>query len=174
MNVFTRKRNLVLIGMPGAGKSTIGVLLAKLTARDFVDTDVLIQLQEQSTLQAIVDSRGYLELREIEAGVLASLELHSTVIATGGSAVYSDSAMEHLRTLGPIVYLKVELDELQNRVNNEAQRGLARPEGQSFAEMYRERCRLYERYAEVTIDCDGLNPDQIAAEIARQTDEIAR
>ncbi|MCG6157428.1 shikimate kinase [Rubinisphaera margarita] len=169
MNEFTRKRNLVLIGMPGAGKSTIGVLLAKLTARDFVDTDVLIQLQEETTLQEIVDRRGYLELREIEAGVLGSLDLQNTVIATGGSAVYSDSAMEHLRTLGPIVYLKVELNELQNRVNNEAQRGLARPEGQSFAAMYRERCRLYEQYAEVTVECAGLTPDQIAAVIAEQT-----
>ncbi len=161
----TTSRNLILIGMPGAGKSTIGVILAKQTARDFVDTDLLIQLQEGCCLQETVNTKGFLELRRIEGNVLQSLDVENHVVATGGSAVYSEAAMRHLSELGSIVYLKVTLQELERRVMNEAQRGLARPANQTFAQMYGERCKLYERYAEVTIECDGKSPERIASEV---------
>ncbi|TWT63900.1 shikimate kinase [Rubinisphaera italica] len=158
-------KNLILIGMPGAGKSTIGVILAKQTARDFVDTDLLIQLKEGCCLQETVNEKGYLELRRIEGDVLQNLDVENHVVATGGSAVYSEAAMKHLKELGTIVYLKVSLQELESRVTNEAQRGLARPAEQTFAQMYDERCELYERYAQVTIKCDGKCPEQIASEV---------
>ncbi|MEE9255278.1 MAG: shikimate kinase, partial [Pseudomonadales bacterium] len=108
--------NIVLIGMPGAGKSTVGVILAKRTARDFVDTDLLIQKTEKRSLQEILDADGYLGLRRIEERVLLSMELCGHVIATGGSAVYSDAAMDHLRRMGIVVFLDVDLDAIKSRV----------------------------------------------------------
>ena len=144
--------NLVLIGMPGSGKSTVGVLLAKMTARDFVDTDILIQSAEGRSLQEIIDAQGYLELRRIEERILLELNRENHVIATGGSAVYSHDAVEHLRTNGLIIYLKVELAVLEARDLGLATRGIAKRPDQSFANLYRERCALYERYADIVID----------------------
>lgn len=135
--------------MPGAGKSTIGVQLAKALGLDFVDTDLLIQTQEKHCLQDILDSEGYLALRAIEEQVLLDLSLENTLIATGGSAIYSDQAMKHLQSLGTIVFLEVSLDSLRKRVDNEGSRGIARPEGQSFEEVFAERTPLYQQYADV-------------------------
>ncbi|GGY72242.1 shikimate kinase [Cellvibrio zantedeschiae] len=163
MNQFST--SLILIGMPGAGKSTIGVLLAKALAKDFVDTDVLIQLQEEKTLQDIVDTQGYLKLRAIEEQVLLNTHYPNHVIATGGSAVYSEKAMHHLRHFGQIVFLDLPLAELSKRIKDFDTRGLARKPDQSLAELYSERRKLYQSYANITIDCLGKKPDDILAEI---------
>lgn len=159
MNQFST--SLILIGMPGAGKSTIGVLLAKMLAKDFVDTDVLIQLQQSKTLQDIVDTEGYLRLREIEEQVLLRTNYPNHIIATGGSAVYSHKAMQYLRHFGQIVFLDVPLEELIARIRDFDTRGLARKPDQSLAELYNERRALYQQYANFTIDCSDKSQDEI-------------
>ncbi|MFO1389097.1 shikimate kinase [Cellvibrio sp.] len=158
-------KSLILIGMPGAGKSTLGIMLAKALAKDFVDTDVLIQLEQGKTLQDIVDSEGYLTLREIEERVLVNTHYPNHIIATGGSAVYSDKAMRHLRHFGPIVFLDLSLNELRLRINDFDTRGLARKPNQSLEELYNERRELYQKYASITIDCNGKSQQDILAEI---------
>jgi shikimate kinase len=153
--------NIVLIGMPGAGKSTVGVILAKRTARDFVDTDLLIQKTEKRSLQEILDADGYLGLRRIEERVLLSMELCGHVIATGGSAVYSDAAMDHLRRMGIVVFLDVDLDAIRSRVTDFDSRGIAKRADQSFEALFEERRVLYRKYADITIDGARLNQDQV-------------
>jgi shikimate kinase len=159
------RSNIVLIGMPGSGKSTLGVILAKLTARDFVDTDVLIQSVEGRPLQDIVDRHGYMELRRIEERIIVGLDCRNHVIATGGSAVYSPSAMEHLTSSGVIVFLDVDLPTLKSRVRDMATRGLAKRQDQSFEDLFVERCNLYRKYAECTIHCSRLSHDDACAAI---------
>lgn len=163
MNAFST--SLILIGMPGAGKSTLGIVLAKALAKDFVDTDVLIQLQHNKTLQDIVDNHGYMYLRDIEEEVLLNAHYPNHIIATGGSAVYSPKAMEHLRHFGQTVFLDVPLAELSARVNDIDTRGLARQANQSFADLYHERRPLYQAHASITINCSGKSPEQIIDEI---------
>ncbi len=136
--------------MPGSGKSTLGVQLAKMLGMDFIDTDILIKQQQKCCLQDILDNAGYLALRQIEEEVLLSLDYESCVIATGGSAVYSDKAMQHLANNGLIIFLEVPLNELKKRIHNESSRGIARPEGQSFTDVYAERTPLYQQYATIT------------------------
>lgn len=151
--------------MPGAGKSTIGIILAKLTSRNFVDTDVLIQTSQGRTLQGIVDTDGYAVLRMIEEGVLLDLSVRNCVVATGGSAVYSDSAMAHLKSDGLVIFLDVDLPTLESRVQDIGTRGLAKRADQSFAEMFRERMTLYSRYADITIECSGLTQEEVCTGI---------
>lgn len=157
--------NIVLIGMPGAGKSTVGVILAKETAREFVDTDLLIQSAEGRMLQEIVDTDGYLALREIEEKVLLGLSVRHTVVATGGSAVYSERAMAHLKAHGTVVFLEVELATLERRVKDYRTRGLAKRPDQSFTDLFAERSVLYRRYAEVAIRCDELTMEEVCERI---------
>ena len=159
------RSSIVLIGMPGAGKSTLGVLLAKETARDFVDTDVLIQVRENKTLQCILNDSDYLNLRRIEEEVLLSVDLAHHVIATGGSAVYSDKGMAKLKTLGPVVFLDVSLDELRRRIHNYDSRGIACRPGQSFEALFEERDTLYRRYADRVIDCNNKSQSEIVKEL---------
>lgn len=163
MNQFST--SLILIGIPGAGKSTTGVMLAKALAKDFVDTDVLIQSQQSKTLQDIVDTEGYLKLRAIEEQVLLSTHYPNHVIATGGSAVYSEKAMHHLRHFGQIIFLDVPLIELTTRIKDFDTRGLARKPNQSLAELYEERRALYQEYANITVNCSGKTQEDILAEI---------
>jgi len=158
-----------LTGMPGAGKSTVGVILAKQTSRDFVDTDVLIQVSQERTLQEIVDSNGYIALRKIEENVLLSLFVRNYVIATGGSAAYSDKAMTHLRSEGIIIFLDVDLATLETRVRDFSTRGLAKRPEQSFAELFEERLSLYKKYADITIKCTGLTQEEVCAKIIEET-----
>ena len=162
------KSNIVLIGMPGSGKSTIGVILAKRSAHDFIDTDLLIQSDTQRSLQDIMDQDGYLALRTIEARVLRTLDVDNHVISTGGSAVYSDTAMQHLRKKGTIIYLEVSLDTLRTRITDYETRGIAKRPEQSFDELYIERTQLYRRYADLTITGDGLNQDTVCDQILAQ------
>lgn len=164
------KSNIVLVGMPGSGKSTVGVVLAKLLARAFIDTDLLIQSSQQRSLQDIVDHDGYLTLRRIEEEILLSIALENHVIATGGSAVYSARAMKHLAATGVVVYLDVDLATLEKRIHNLATRGLARRPGQSLEALFAEREALYRQVADVTVQCSGLTQEEVCARIMEQVE----
>ncbi len=159
------KSNIVLIGMPGSGKSTVGVILAKMTSRGFVDTDVIIQTSQGRSLQDIVNMEGHMALRQIEEDTILNLRCLNHVIATGGSAVYSHSAMKHLKSCGVIVFLDVDLSVLEARVSNFDKRGLARRPDQSLGDLFRERLNLYRKYADITIECGDLNQDEICSQI---------
>jgi shikimate kinase len=161
------KSNLVLIGMPGSGKSTIGVILAKRTSHDFIDTDLLIQSVEHRSLQDILDREGYLKLREIEARVLQTLNIENHVVSTGGSAVYSEAAMLHLRKNGTTIYLDVSIDTLRKRITDYETRGIAKRPEQSFEDLFAERTRLYRQYADLTIQGDGINQDAVCDRIVQ-------
>lgn len=149
-----KKSNIVLIGMPGAGKSTIGVVLAKTAALEFVDTDLLIQKQTGRKLQDIIDRDGIDEFLKIEGGVISAIDCKNSVIATGGSAVFSEKAMDNLRRDGVIVYLDVPLDEIKRRVDNITTRGIAMKSGETLETVYNERLPLYKKYADITVPLD--------------------
>lgn len=151
--------------MPGAGKSTVGVILAKLTSRCFIDTDVLIQTSQKRTLQNIVDSDGYALLRKIEEDTLRGLFVQNCVIATGGSAVYSDSAMYHLKSGGPVVFLDVDLPVLESRIHDFRMRGLAKRPDQDLNDLFRERFILYRKYADITIKTAGMTQEEVCIRI---------
>jgi shikimate kinase len=157
----TSKQGITLVGMPGAGKSTVGVLLSKRLGLDFVDTDLGIQVREGRILQDIVDAEGYLKLREIEESVLLALDARDRVVATGGSAVYSERAIRHLAAQSVIVYLDVPLEELRRRIRDYDTRGIARRPDQDLDDLFRERTLLYRHYADVSIRCEGLGPEQV-------------
>jgi len=159
------RSNIILIGMPGSGKSTVGIILAKLIGRDFIDTDILIQTTHDRTLQDIVDRDGYRELRRIEEEVLLGLDPRNQVIATGGSAVYSEAAIEHVRSRGIAVFLHVDLATLRARVHDYDTRGLAKRPDQTLEDLFAERIALYRKYADITIDCIGLTHEEVCARI---------
>jgi len=165
------RSNLILIGMPGAGKSTIGIILAKQTSRDFVDTDVLIQTSQERTLQDIVDTNGYAVLRNIEEDVLLELSVQNCVIATGGSAVYSDRAMAHLKSDGIVIFLDVDLPTLESRIHDFLTRGLAKRPDQNLTDLFHERLTLYTKYADITINCAGLTQEEICTRIINRARE---
>ena len=151
MSPRTFSPNLILIGMPSAGKSTLGVLAAKALGMDFLDTDILLQSLQGEKLQSLLGLHGLDAFLQMEEAAVLSLDKENTVIATGGSVVYAPLAMHHLQTLGRIVYLHVSFEELQRRLGNASNRGIAIREGQTLQDLYRERCPLYERYAQVTV-----------------------
>ena len=165
--------SIVLIGMPGSGKSTVGVILAKMTGRDFVDTDVLIQTRQGRPLQDIVDRNGYLALRAIEEKILLTLDCRHHVIATGGSAVYSHTAMTHLKSSGIVVFLDVDLQTLEKRVHDYKTRGLAKHPDQNLADLFTERSVLYRKYAEVSVDAMNLTHEEVCMQIIKEL-EIAK
>ncbi|MCL2458912.1 MAG: shikimate kinase [Desulfobulbus sp.] len=161
------KTNLTLIGMPGAGKSTVGIILAKNLSLGFIDTDVLIQINQQQSLQHIIDTSGHLALRAIEEAEICRLNLTRHVIATGGSAAYSLRAMTHLQGLSLIFFLEVSFAEIERRIRNFASRGIAKAKHQTFRELFDERQVLYKRHAGLTIACDGLDQEEVAQAIIR-------
>lgn len=163
-----RPSSLVLIGMPGAGKSTLGVQLAKRLVKTFVDTDLLIQAESGMSLQEYLDQQGYLALRALEEKVLLSHHFDGCVVATGGSAVYSDKAMQHLKTFGPTVYLSISFDTMRKRITNQGSRGLACAPGTRLEELYRERLHLYEKYHDIKVDCDSLPQEEAMEWIVHQ------
>ena len=160
--------NVSLIGMPGAGKSTIGVLLAKRLGLNFVDTDLLIQVREGEPLQDTVDRLGFEAFCALEQSVLLEMEISRHLVATGGSVIYGDRGMARLGSVGPVVFLDVPLPVLKQRVQAQPDRGIAFAPGQTLDDVYRERKPLYQRYAELVVDCDALSPGAICAEVVRQ------
>lgn len=153
-------RNLILTGMPACGKSTLGVVLAKTLGMKFVDTDLLIQEVENCKLQKIIDERGMQEFLRIEEKVLSEIEAENSIISTGGSAVYSDKAMKHLGSIGDVVYIKLSLDEIERRLNNIKTRGIAMKPGETLADLYNMRVPLYEKYADITIETEGMGIEE--------------
>ena len=150
-----KKDNLILIGMSGAGKSTLGVLLAKSLGRNFFDTDLLIQQREGKLLQRILDEDGIGYFLRAEERAIRSLRLRGCVIATGGSVVYSHAAMSHLSSCGRVIYLKVDYEELSARLSNIKNRGIVFKGASDLRSVYEERLPLYEKYADLTVDCTG-------------------
>lgn len=159
--------SIVLVGMPACGKSTVGVILAKTTGKRFVDTDLLIQEDQQALLQDIIDKKGNDYFQQTEERILSGLSVSNAVIATGGSAVYYDSAMEHLKHLGKIVYLSLPLSCIRERLNNINTRGITMGPGETLADLYRKRTPLYLRYADLVIDAQGLSVEQVVEEIIK-------
>jgi len=157
--------NIVLIGMPGAGKSTCGVLLAKATSRPFIDTVVWIQSLEGCRLQEIIDQRGLAAMRAVEERRVLELTVRGHVVATGGSVVYSERAMAHLRRGARVIFLEVGIETLHHRLGDAAERGIIRRPDQSFAELYAERLPLYRRYADHTVACAGLDHEEVVARL---------
>lgn len=162
---MSQKTNLVLIGMPGSGKSTVGVVLAKQTQRGFVDADLVIQQAEGRTLHEIIQADGAEALRAAEERAVLSLAVEGHVIATGGSAVYSDAGMRHLQATALIVYLRVDLPTLELRLGDFSQRGVAMRPGQSIADLLAERDPLYRRWADVVVAADGPTTDVVCRRI---------
>lgn len=160
------KANIVLIGMPGAGKSTVGVVLAKRLGFDFLDTDVLIQARQGLRLQEIIDAEGLAAFRQIEEATLLSLSCRRTVVATGGSAVYSEAAMGALKANGTIVFLDTPLEELMLRVRDMDTRGMVIDPGETFPDLFARRLPLYRRWAGLIVDDRGKSVEELAAEIA--------
>lgn len=158
-------KNVVLIGMPAVGKSTIGVLLAKAMSRHFIDTDVLIQGREGRRIQDMIDTDGVAAFRRIEERDVLALECRGHVIATGGSVVYSPAAMGRLKKSGVAVLLDLSLPLIEKRLTDLDSRGVVREPGQTIASLFEERKPLYERYADITIDCEGLTHEQTVARI---------
>lgn len=159
-------KNIVLIGMPGCGKSTVGVILAKTLGIEFLDTDLVIQKREKALLQQILNTRGLEAFLDAEEAAVCSVCCSDTVIATGGSVVYRENAMSHLQKDGTVVYLQLGYDEIMARLSNITTRGIALPEGKTMADLYAERIPLYEKYADLTIDCGGKTVEQTVAAIA--------
>ena len=165
---MVRRKNLILIGMPGSGKSTVGVILAKAMTRPYLDSDILIQLKENRSLQDIVDEDGYMVLRDIEEQVLLDINCENHVIATGGSAAYSSKAMEHLKQNGVVIFLNATLETLKSRIHNYETRGLAKRADQSFADLFQERLELYTKYADLVIDSNNRSQEQVCDDIHEQ------
>jgi len=160
------KSNLTLIGMPGAGKSTVGIILAKNLGLGFIDTDVLIQINQQKSLQQIIDETDHLRLRTIEEREVLKINISDHVIATGGSVVYSDKAMTHLLGISRIIFLEANFEVIKKRINNFEKRGIIRERGQTLRELFNERQALYRKYAEIIIDCNDLAPEEVAQQIS--------
>lgn len=159
--------NIVLIGMPGVGKSTIGVILAKIVGYEFVDADLVIQKEEGKRLKDIIAEKGADGFIEVENRVNSKLDVHHSVIATGGSVIYGQEAMAHLKEIGTIVYLKQTYRTLNRRLHNIKNRGVVLKEGQTLRDLYNERVVLYEKYADVTVDQCGLNIEQTVEAICQ-------
>ena len=153
--------------MPGAGKSTVGVVLAKQMGMQFIDTDILLQVREQATLEQIIEQQGYLALRAIERQIIQQLDVQNSVIATGGSAVYNDDAMQNLQRLGAIIYLNVSPKQLSERLGDFMQRGIAAAANASLEQLLEERIPLYEKYAQYTVDSALCLIEEVAEKITQ-------
>lgn len=157
--------NVILIGMPGAGKSTVGVVLAKRMGYRFVDSDLVIQERTGMLLHQIIEEKGLDGFIQVENEMNASLDMEQSIIATGGSVIYGVQAMEHLKQMGTVIYLKLSYEAIKNRLGDLHERGVAMREGQTLADLYAERIPYYEKYADVTINCEDKMIKDIVADI---------
>ncbi|MBP3476366.1 MAG: shikimate kinase [Lachnospiraceae bacterium] len=167
-----KRHNVILIGMPGAGKSTVGVVLAKRLGYAFLDSDLVIQSKEGRLLHEMIADKGVEGFWQIEESVNASIEADRTVIATGGSVIYGSRAMEHFKQIGTIVYLKLSLEAIADRLGDLSERGVTLREGQDLAALYEERIPMYERYADIIMDCENLSIREIVTAIAELTADV--
>lgn len=166
-------KNLSLIGMPGSGKSTVGVLLAKKLGFDFLDTDLLIQRREGKLLQPLVDEHGVDGFLDMEEAAICSVDCQGFVVSPGGSVVCREKMITHLKSLGPVVYLYVPLEELQKRVANLSTRGIAMNKGETLADVLAQRAPLYQQYADHIITAkEGQTPEQLVQEIVKVLENI--
>ena len=161
------KENIILIGMPGSGKSTCGVLAAKALLKNFFDTDLLFQGLEEKRLQDIIDDDGIEYFLSAEERAILSLDINATVVATGGSVVYSDKSMEHLKKSGKVIYLHLSYDTMVDRIKNITTRGVVVKEGDSLEDMYNERLPMYQKWADVVINCDNNTVEQTVEKIVK-------
>lgn len=152
--------NIIFIGMPSAGKSTVGVVLAKRLGLQFIDADIVIQEKEGKLLKEIILEKGTDGFLELEDRINSSIEADHAVISPGGSIVYCKNAMRHYKEIGTVVYLKVSYDIINQRLKNSKDRGVVLRQGQTFRGLYDERIRLFEKYADVTVCEDGLNLEE--------------
>jgi len=159
--------------MPSAGKSTVGVIVAKNRGMSFVDTDVLLQTQQGRLLQDIINEDGIEDFLSIEESTIISLKCENTVIATGGSAIYSEKAMNHLKVNGIVIYLHIDMDAVNERLNNIKTRGVVLGPGQTLEEVYSNRKPLYEKYADITIDCSKYSIDTTIDSINQSLDSLS-
>lgn len=159
------KDNIVLIGMPGAGKSTVGVLLAKALNYEFLDTDITIQKKSGKKLYEMINESGIDYFISYENEVLQSVDATRTIIATGGSAIFGAEAMEHLSDIGTIVYIKLSCEEIIRRVNNIKTRGIAMKHGKTMCDVYEERTPLYEKYADIIVDAENTTIEECVEKI---------
>ncbi|MDA3812250.1 MAG: shikimate kinase [Spirochaetaceae bacterium] len=166
------KKNITLIGMPGAGKSTTGIILAKNLSMGFLDSDILIQINRGQSLQKILDESGYMHLRKIEEEEILKINIENHVIATGGSAVYSKKAMNHLQKISTVVFLHVDFDEIKRRISNFETRGIAKAENQTFLDLFKERENLYRKYAGITINATSITQDETSAIISEMLNKL--
>lgn len=167
-----KRHNVILIGMPGAGKSTVGVVLAKRLGYAFLDSDLVIQSKEGRLLHEIIADKGVNGFWQIEEAVNASMEADHTVIATGGSVIYGSRAMEHFKQMGSIVYLKLSLEAIADRLGDLSERGVTLRDGQDLTALYEERVPMYERYADIIMDCENLSIREIVTAIAQLTENV--
>lgn len=158
-------KNIVLIGMPSSGKSTVGVILAKTLGMGFLDTDLTIQQREGMLLQTLIDNHGMKRFLEMEEEAILSVHPENTVIATGGSAVFGDRAMEYLQSVGNVVYLELDYPELERRLHNIKTRGIAAEKGESLLDIYNKRIPLYEKWAQVTVNSVGKTVEETVSDI---------
>lgn len=159
--------NIILIGMPGCGKSTVGVVLAKALGMDFIDSDLVIQKEMGAKLSQLIDQHGDAGFREIENRINAAMEAENSIIATGGSVVYGEDAMRHLKDIGTVVYLKLSYEAIEDRLGDLHARGVTIQPGWTLRDLYNERVPLYEKWADVTVDCEQLRLREVVAYISR-------
>ena len=168
------KENIILIGMPGSGKSTCGVLAAKALLKNFFDTDLLFQGLEEKRLQDIIDDDGIEYFLSAEERAILSLDINATVVATGGSVIYSDKSMEHLKKSGKVIYLHLSYDTMVDRIKNITTRGVVVKEGDSLEDMYNERLPMYQKWADVVINCDNNTVEQTVEKIVKASSDCEK
>lgn len=168
------KENIILIGMPGSGKSTCGVLAAKALLKNFFDTDLLFQGLEEKRLQDIIDDDGIEYFLSAEERAILSLDINATVVATGGSVVYSDKSMEHLKKSGKVIYLHLSYDTMVDRIKNITTRGVVVKEGDSLEDMYNERLPMYQKWADIVINCDNNTVEQTVEKIVKASSDCEK
>ena len=161
-------KNIILTGMPGAGKSTVGVILAKTLGMNFIDTDIVLQENEGRILQEIINTDGIDAFLKTEESIIVSLQCENTIIATGGSVVFSDKSMNYLKKKGIIVYLYIGYEELVQRIKNITTRGIVLAADQSLLDLYNQRLPLYEKYADRTIDCSDIDVEKIIEKVIHE------